>query len=155
VLKSRYISDNPITTSSNTEPDVRFDLLYFLPEDCIRGVIRQRSYPPKGIFAPSAAPEPNMLTSTDERARRSDRSSFGEISSALVRRFLDTDALIALYAHPNQALDHTLPNDESAALLDRFLATFERERQQGKIHFETMAQIERAARAKSTKSSFA
>jgi hypothetical protein len=50
-------------------------------------------------------------------------TGFGETSSALVRRFLDTDALIALYAHLNQALDHTLPNDESAALLDRFLAT--------------------------------
>jgi hypothetical protein len=42
-------------------------------------------------------------------------TGFDETSSALVRRFLDTDALIALYAHPNQALDPTLPNDESAA----------------------------------------
>jgi peptidoglycan/xylan/chitin deacetylase (PgdA/CDA1 family) len=82
-------------------------------------------------------------------------TGFRETSSALVRRFPDTDALIALYAHPNQALDHTLPNDESAALLDRFLGSLEKERQQGKIHFETMAQIERAARAKSAMSSFA
>ena len=33
LLKSRYISHNPITTSSNTEPDVRFDLLYLLFEE--------------------------------------------------------------------------------------------------------------------------
>jgi hypothetical protein len=82
-------------------------------------------------------------------------TGFGETSGALVRRFRDTDALIALYAHPNQALDHTLPNDESAALLDRFFASFEKERQQGRIHFETMAQVEHAARAKSTMRSFA
>jgi len=77
-------------------------------------------------------------------------TGFGETSSALLRRFLhtnaDTDALIALYAHPNQALDHNLPNDESAALLDHFLTSFEKERREGKLRFETMAQVERAAR---------
>jgi len=73
-------------------------------------------------------------------------TGFGETSSALVRRLLDTDALLALYAHPNQALDHNIPNDESAALLDRFLASFEKERREGKLRFETMAQVEREAR---------
>ncbi|HEY3455141.1 MAG TPA: polysaccharide deacetylase family protein [Bryobacteraceae bacterium] len=74
-------------------------------------------------------------------------TGFGETSIALVRRFLGTDAVIALYAHPNQALDTTIPNDESAELLDRFLRVFENERREGQLRFETMAQIELAVRA--------
>ena len=74
-------------------------------------------------------------------------TGFGETSIALVRRFLGTDAVIALYAHPNQALDTTVPNDESAELLNRFLRVFEKERREGQLHFETMAQIELAVRA--------
>ncbi|MGH9694958.1 MAG: polysaccharide deacetylase family protein [Bryobacteraceae bacterium] len=74
-------------------------------------------------------------------------TGFGETSSALVRRLLDTDTLLTLYAHPNQALDYTIPNDESAGLLDRFLASFEKERRAGKLHFETMAEVERATRS--------
>jgi peptidoglycan/xylan/chitin deacetylase (PgdA/CDA1 family) len=73
-------------------------------------------------------------------------TGFGEVATALVRRYLETGMLIALYAHPNQALDSTLPNDESAALLNAFLASFEKERQQGKLTFETMAQVELAVR---------
>lgn len=41
-------------------------------------------------------------------------TGFGDASVALVRRFLGTDALIAFYARLNQALDATVPNDESA-----------------------------------------
>jgi hypothetical protein len=66
----------------------------------------------------------------------------GETSIGFVRRFLGTDELVALYAHPNQALDPAVPNDESAELLDRFLTLFGKERQQGAIRFETMAQVE-------------
>jgi hypothetical protein len=44
-------------------------------------------------------------------------------------------------------LARTIPNDESAGLLDRFLASFEKERRAGKLHFETMAEVERATRS--------
>jgi len=77
-------------------------------------------------------------------------TGFGETATAVVRRHLSNDVLIALYAHPNQALDRTIPNDEAADLLDRFLGTFEKERQQGILQFQTMAEVEAATRAATT-----
>jgi peptidoglycan/xylan/chitin deacetylase (PgdA/CDA1 family) len=48
-------------------------------------------------------------------------TGFGEASTALVRRFLGTDLTIAIYGHPNQALE---ANEQSAEKLGRFLGTF-------------------------------
>lgn len=66
-------------------------------------------------------------------------TGFGEASTALVRRYLDTGLTIAIYGHPNQALED---NDQSAANLDRFLAAFAPERRQGRLQLHTMAEIE-------------
>jgi peptidoglycan/xylan/chitin deacetylase (PgdA/CDA1 family) len=73
-------------------------------------------------------------------------TGFGDVSVSLVRRYIETNTLVVLYAHPNQALGPRLPNDESAELLARFFSIFERERQQGKLSFETMGQVERNCR---------
>jgi peptidoglycan/xylan/chitin deacetylase (PgdA/CDA1 family) len=73
-------------------------------------------------------------------------TGFGDTAVSLVRRYLDTDTLVVLYAHPNQALARATPNVESVELLARFFATFERERAHGKLSFETMAQVECTAR---------
>jgi peptidoglycan/xylan/chitin deacetylase (PgdA/CDA1 family) len=71
-------------------------------------------------------------------------TGFGEASTALVRQYLRTDLTIAIYGHPNQALE---PNDQSAAKLASFLDTFEKERADGLLHIHTMAQIESFTRA--------
>ena len=51
---------------------------------------------------------------------------------------------IAIYGHPNQALES---NDQSAQKLARFLDTFEKERADGLLQLHTMAQIETFTRA--------
>jgi peptidoglycan/xylan/chitin deacetylase (PgdA/CDA1 family) len=71
-------------------------------------------------------------------------TGFGEASTALVRQYLTTELTIAIYGHPNQALE---PNDQSAANLARFLDTFEKERAAGRLELHTMAQIEGFTRA--------
>jgi peptidoglycan/xylan/chitin deacetylase (PgdA/CDA1 family) len=71
-------------------------------------------------------------------------TGFGEASTALVRQYLRTGLTIAIYGHPNQALE---PNDQSAEKLDRFLGAFEKERAEGLLELHTMAQIESFTRA--------
>jgi peptidoglycan/xylan/chitin deacetylase (PgdA/CDA1 family) len=66
-------------------------------------------------------------------------TGFGDASAALVRQCLRTDLTIAIYGHPNQALE---PNEQSAETLARFLDTFERERAAGQLRLHTMAEIE-------------
>ena len=66
-------------------------------------------------------------------------TGFGEASAALVRRYLATDLTIAIYGHPNQAMES---NDQSAAKLDGFLNTFARERCEGRLRIYTMGDIE-------------
>jgi len=70
-------------------------------------------------------------------------TGFGEAATALVRKYLGTDLTIATYGHPNQALED---NDQSAAKLDRFLGTFERERSEGLIEVLTMGAVEDSTR---------
>jgi peptidoglycan/xylan/chitin deacetylase (PgdA/CDA1 family) len=71
-------------------------------------------------------------------------TGFGEASTALVRQYLRTGLTLAIYGHPNQALE---ANDQSAEKLDRFLGTFEKERAEGLLKLHTMAQIEAFTRA--------
>ena len=66
-------------------------------------------------------------------------TGFGEASAALVRRYLASDLTLAIYGHPNQALEN---NDQSAAMLDRFLTEFAGERRSGRLQLHTMAEIE-------------
>lgn len=70
-------------------------------------------------------------------------TGFGDVAAALVRRHLDSGLTIAIYGHPNQAMED---NDQSAAMLDRFLATFAPERRSGRLHLHTMGDIEAFAR---------
>lgn len=70
-------------------------------------------------------------------------TGFGEASAALVRQYLDSDLTIAVYGHPNQALED---NDQSAAKLDWLLSTFAAERRDGRLQIHTMAEIETFAR---------
>lgn len=70
-------------------------------------------------------------------------TGFGEASTSLVRQYLRTGLTIAIYGHPNQALE---PNDQSAEKLARFLDTFDRERAGGLLHLHTMADVERFTR---------
>jgi peptidoglycan/xylan/chitin deacetylase (PgdA/CDA1 family) len=71
-------------------------------------------------------------------------TGFGEASTALVRQYLRTDLTIAIYGHPNQALE---ANDQSAEKLGQFLDTFDRERAEGLLQLHTMAEIEGFTRA--------
>ncbi len=71
-------------------------------------------------------------------------TGFGEASTALVRQYLRTGLTVAIYGHPNQALES---NDQSAENLARFLDTFEKERADGLLRLHTMAQIESFTRA--------
>jgi peptidoglycan/xylan/chitin deacetylase (PgdA/CDA1 family) len=66
-------------------------------------------------------------------------TGFGEASAALVRRYLGTDLTIAIYGHPNQAMED---NDQSAAKLNWFLNTFSAERRAGRLRIHTMGDIE-------------
>ncbi len=66
-------------------------------------------------------------------------TGFGEATAALVRRYLATALTLAIYGHPNQALEN---NDQSAAMLDRFLADFAGERRGGRLQLHTMGEIE-------------
>ncbi len=70
-------------------------------------------------------------------------TGFGEASAALVRKYLRTDLTIAVYGHPNQALEQ---NDQSAEKLDRFLGAFEKDRAAGLIEIRRMDEIERITR---------
>jgi peptidoglycan/xylan/chitin deacetylase (PgdA/CDA1 family) len=71
-------------------------------------------------------------------------TGFGEASRALVRRYLPTGLTLAIYGHPNQALED---NDQSASKLARFLDEFESERRQGLLQLHTMGEIEAFTRA--------
>ena len=74
-------------------------------------------------------------------------TGFGEASRALVRRYLRTSLTLAIYGHPNQALED---NDQSAGKLSRFLDEFETERRRGLLQLHTMAEIEAFTRAGGT-----
>jgi hypothetical protein len=70
-------------------------------------------------------------------------TGFGERSTALVRRFLHSGLTLAIYGHPNQAMEH---NDQSAEKLGRFLTAFAPERRRGLLSIRTMAEIENMTR---------
>jgi peptidoglycan/xylan/chitin deacetylase (PgdA/CDA1 family) len=70
-------------------------------------------------------------------------TGFGEATAALVRRYLTSDLTIAIYGHPNQALED---NDQSAAKLDWLLKTFAAERRGGRLRIYTMGDIEAFSR---------
>jgi peptidoglycan/xylan/chitin deacetylase (PgdA/CDA1 family) len=70
-------------------------------------------------------------------------TGFGEAATALVRRFLHNDVTLAVYGHPNQAMEH---NDQSAEKLARFLTGFAPERRRSLLHIRTMGEIESLTR---------
>jgi len=70
-------------------------------------------------------------------------TGFGEASTALVRRFLHSSVTLAIYGHPNQAMEH---NDQSAEKLARFLTAFLPERRCGLLTIRTMGEIESLTR---------
>jgi peptidoglycan/xylan/chitin deacetylase (PgdA/CDA1 family) len=74
-------------------------------------------------------------------------TGFTENAIKLVRSHLDSDALIVLYSHPNQALADPRKDSEAAENLDRFLTLFKVEREVGKLKFQTMAQVESTTRS--------
>ncbi len=71
-------------------------------------------------------------------------TGFGDASRTLVRRYLRTGFTLAIYGHPNQALED---NDQSATKLSRFFDEFEPERRQGVLQLHTMGEIESFTRA--------
>ena len=71
-------------------------------------------------------------------------TGFGDASRTLVRRYIRTGFTLAIYGHPNQALED---NDQSATKLSRFLDEFEPERRQGVLQLHTMGEIEAFTRA--------
>jgi peptidoglycan/xylan/chitin deacetylase (PgdA/CDA1 family) len=95
-----------------------------------------------GLRAEAAPPQPFLFDGIVAIPLHS--TGFGEASTALVRQYLRTGLTLAIYGHPNQALES---NDQSAANLARFLDTFERERSDGQLQLHTMAQIESFTRA--------
>jgi hypothetical protein len=75
-------------------------------------------------------------------------SGFGPAAVELFRRYMDTDLLITLCAHPFQALDSSRDeNSEHVEVLDSLLKTFRPERKSGKLKFCTMAEAEMQFRA--------
>ncbi|MEO8592842.1 MAG: polysaccharide deacetylase family protein [Candidatus Solibacter sp.] len=77
-------------------------------------------------------------------------TGFGEATLSLLRRYLDSDHVLTVYAHPNKAhdeLDENGVNDERAEVMDAFLTRLERERALGRVEFCTMAQVECQVRA--------
>jgi hypothetical protein len=74
-------------------------------------------------------------------------TGFTEKATELVQSHLNSNVLIALYAHPNQALHDPGKDSESAENLDRFLARFKPECETGKLTFQTMAEVEEMTRA--------
>jgi peptidoglycan/xylan/chitin deacetylase (PgdA/CDA1 family) len=70
-------------------------------------------------------------------------TGFGEASTSLVRRFLGTGLTLAIYGHPNQAMER---NDQSADRLDRFLTTLAPERRRGLLRIRTMGEVESLTR---------
>ena len=63
---------------------------------------------------------------------------FGHAAKALIQRWLNTDLILTLYGHPNQALS---ANGQNAKELDRLLSEFQAARDEGKLHFNTMGEI--------------
>jgi peptidoglycan/xylan/chitin deacetylase (PgdA/CDA1 family) len=99
-----------------------------------------------GLRREAAPPQPFLFDNIVAIPLHS--TGFGEASTALVRQYLRTDLTLAIYGHPNQALE---PNDQSAEKLARFLDTFDRERAEGLLHLHTMAQIEAFTRAEAAR----
>jgi peptidoglycan/xylan/chitin deacetylase (PgdA/CDA1 family) len=66
-------------------------------------------------------------------------TGFGDAALALVRRWMRSNLTLAIYAHPNQAF---ADNEQSAAALDSFLKEITADRAAGRIHLETMAEVE-------------
>ncbi len=76
-------------------------------------------------------------------------TGFGPAATRLVRRYIDRDIVLTTFAHPNKAiggLDSSGENDERAEVLDSFLSAFAPEREQGKLKFYTMTEIEAMTR---------
>jgi peptidoglycan/xylan/chitin deacetylase (PgdA/CDA1 family) len=69
-------------------------------------------------------------------------TGFGQGASELVQRHIDDDILLTLYAHPNQALHPAAVDSESAEALSAFLASTEKLRLKGKLHFQTLKEAE-------------
>jgi peptidoglycan/xylan/chitin deacetylase (PgdA/CDA1 family) len=70
-------------------------------------------------------------------------TGFGEASTALVRQHLHGNLTLAIYGHPNQAMER---NDQSAEKLARFLTAFAPERRRGLLSIRTMGEIESLTR---------
>jgi len=68
-------------------------------------------------------------------------------ATQLVESHLNSNILIALYSHPNQALADPGEDSEAAENLHRFLTHFQAERATGKLTFQTMAEVEEMTRA--------
>lgn len=71
-------------------------------------------------------------------------TGFDEASSSAVRRSLDSDRILAIYGHPNQALGE---NKQSAYSLSRFFQEWDRQRARGEVQFHTMGEIDALVRA--------
>jgi peptidoglycan/xylan/chitin deacetylase (PgdA/CDA1 family) len=110
-------------------------------EDKLASLLRRA-----GVRGASAPPQPFLFDGIVAIPLHS--TGFGDASTALVRQYLRTDLTIAIYGHPNQALE---PNDQSAEKLARFLDLFEPERASGLLQLHTMRQIEAFTRAEGRK----
>lgn len=75
-------------------------------------------------------------------------TGFGEESRLFIRRFLESDLILAIYGHANQALSD---NEQSAKELAGFLVEFNKERIKGTLQFNTMGEIETMIRGSNKK----
>ena len=66
------------------------------------------------------------------------QTGFGNGARNLIRRWRNTDHVLTLYGHPNQALS---ANGQNAKELDSLLSEFRAERENGALVFNTMGEI--------------
>ena len=72
------------------------------------------------------------------------QTGFGPAALKLIRRWLNTDIILTLYGHPNQAFS---ANGQNARELDWLLYELRSERNEGRLEFNTMGEITMLARA--------
>ena len=108
-------------------------------EDKVAGLLRRL-----GLRAGDAPPQPFLYHGVAAIPLHS--TGFGDASSALIRQYLRTDLTIAIYGHPNQAMED---NDQGAEKLARLLTTFAPERRAGLLQLRTMGEVECLVRKRS------
>ena len=66
------------------------------------------------------------------------QTGFGSASRNLIRRWMNTDHVLTIYGHPNQALS---ANSQNVKELDGLLSEFATQRDEKALEFNTMGEI--------------